>query len=90
MKRIDAISNQLAELNPLQLQLLDDSAAHAGHAGASSGGGHFRVRIVSAEFTGKNTITRHRMIYSALQRLMQDDIHALTIIALTPEESNSL
>lgn len=90
MKRIDAISNQLAELNPLQLQLLDDSAAHAGHAGASGGGGHFRLRIVSAEFTGKNTITRHRMVYSALQKLMQDDIHALTIIALTPEESNSL
>lgn len=90
MSRMTAIREQLAVLSPIQLQLVDDSAAHAGHAGARNGGGHFRVYIVSAAFTGKNTVSRHRMIYSALQKLMQDNIHALTITALAPEESNLL
>jgi BolA protein len=90
MSRMTAIRERLADLEPVELQLLDDSAAHAGHAGARGGGGHFRLRIVSAAFAGKHTVARHRMVYSALQNLMTGDIHALTITALTPEESNSL
>jgi len=59
---------------------------HAGHAGAREGGGHYVVRIVSAQFAGKNTVARHRMIYSAMGELMKREIHALTIQALAPNE----
>jgi BolA protein len=90
MSRIAAIREQLAALSPRQLHVVDDSAAHAGHAGAGSGGGHFRLHIVSDAFAGKSTVARHRMIYSALQKSMRDDIHALTITALAPEETNLL
>ncbi len=73
-------------LAPEDLRILDDSAAHAGHAGARSGGGHFNVRIVSANFTGKSLLQRHRMVHAALDDLMSREIHALSIKALTPEE----
>jgi BolA protein len=69
----------------------DQSALHAGHAGAKSGRGHFAVLIVSNAFTGKNPVERHRMVYRALDKEMQTDIHALSIKPLTPEEySNRL
>lgn len=73
------------ELAPLSLEILDDSAKHAGHAGAREGG-HFRVRIVSEAFRGKSTIQRHRMVFAAVGPLMKTDIHALNIDARTPEE----
>jgi len=88
MSRLELVRARLQVLDPLQFQLIDDSAAHTGHLGARDGG-HFRLSIVSAAFSGKNTVTRHRMVYSALQDLMQDGIHALTIVALAPEELNS-
>ena len=70
-------------LNIIQLDIADDSHKHAGHQGAiESGGGHFHVRIVSDDFTGKNLVARHRMIYSALKPI-KDKIHALGIKALT-------
>ena len=84
---IDQIRSRLASLAPSVLELEDDSALHAGHAGARSGGGHYRLTIVAAAFTGKNTVARHRMIYAALDDMMRKDIHALAIQARSPEES---
>ena len=71
---------------PEYIDIIDDSAAHAGHPGARSGGGHFNVVIVSQEFAGKSRLQRHRLVYSALAELMQKEIHALSIKALTPDE----
>jgi BolA family transcriptional regulator, general stress-responsive regulator len=76
------------ELAPLKLDITDDSAAHAGHAGAREGG-HFRVCLVSAAFRGRPQIERHRLVYAAVAPLLQGDVHALNIRALTPEEVTS-
>jgi BolA protein len=84
--RIAAMEAKLASLNPVSLQIIDESHKHAGHAGARDGGGHYVVNIVSAQFTGKNTVTRHRMIYSALGEMMKREIHALTLQAQAPNE----
>lgn len=70
-----------------QVELIDDSHLHVGHAGARDGRGHFRVRVVSADFAGLRTLQRHQLVYRALGELMQTDIHALGIVALTPEEA---
>jgi BolA protein len=72
---------------PTELDIEDDSAKHAGHAGARSGGGHFNVRIVSVEFSGKSLVERHRMVYAAMGDAMQSDIHALSIQAKSPDEA---
>lgn len=82
----DEIRLRLATLNPENIEIFDDSAAHAGHAGAASGGGHFEVTIVSAIFAGKKTLERHRMVYQPLADLIPSQIHALSIRALTPDE----
>ena len=85
--RLEAIRNQLiATFAPTECQLEDDSARHAGHAGASSGGGHYTLRIVSHHFEGQSRISRHRLVYDSLQGLMHSDIHALAITALAPSE----
>jgi BolA protein len=85
--RVEAIRSRLvAALAPDALDIEDESHRHAGHAGARDGRGHFRVRIVSAAFEGRNAIARHRAVYAALGDLMQTDIHALAIDARTPEE----
>ncbi len=76
-----------ADLEPLAIDLVDDSAMHAGHAGAASGGGHYRMRIVSARFAGLSRVARHRLVYDPLSDLMRHAIHALTIEALTPDEA---
>ena len=76
-----------AALAPDALDIEDESHRHAGHAGARDGRGHFRVRIVSAAFSGKSALARHRAVYAALGDLMQTDIHALAIDARTPEEN---
>jgi BolA family transcriptional regulator, general stress-responsive regulator len=73
------------ELSPVALEIIDDSAKHAGHAGAREGG-HFRVALVAEAFRGRSQIERHRIVYSAVAGLMGRDIHALNIIARTPEE----
>ena len=78
--------DRLASLQPLSIDITDDSAQHAGHAGARSGGGHFRLAIVSPRFAGIATMARHRLVYDALGSLMQREIHALSITAKTPEE----
>lgn len=69
-----------------RLEIEDESHLHAGHAGAASGGGHFKLTIVSPQFSGLNLVARHRAVYSALSRHIPKEIHALTITALTPEE----
>jgi BolA protein len=84
--RIAAIQQRLAVLNPVSCQITDDSALHAGHAGAASGAGHYRVSVVSEKFNGLKLIERHRLVYDAVGDLMQTDIHALAINALAPSE----
>lgn len=82
-----ALREQLTQaLHPHKLTLRDDSAHHAGHAGAKDGA-HFAVHIVSPQFAGIRTIERHRMVYAAAASLLAGRIHALQITALTPEES---
>ena len=79
-----------AALAPVaSIRITDDSAQHAGHAGASAGG-HFSVTIVAAAFAGKARVARHRMVYDALADAMQRGIHALAITAYTPEQFDSL
>ncbi len=71
---------------PQTLEIIDHSAAHAGHAGARSGGGHYHVTIISDAFTGKSLVQRHQLIYKALGDMMKQEIHALGINALSPSE----
>lgn len=71
---------------PAECQLEDDSARHAGHAGAASGAGHYKLRLISERFEGQSRISRHRLVYDCLRDLMHADIHALNIIALAPSE----
>lgn len=87
--RVAQIEQRLrTALAPQRLEIVDDSAKHAGHAGArESGGGHYNVTIVSAAFAGKNLIERHRLVYGALGELMHKDIHALSLQALSPDET---
>jgi BolA family transcriptional regulator, general stress-responsive regulator len=73
------------ELAPTSIEIFDDSARHAGHAGAREGG-HFRVTLVSAAFKGRPQLERHRLVYAAVAPLMGRGIHALNIVASTPEE----
>lgn len=79
-----AIEERLA---PDTLTVRDDSAAHAGHAGARGGLGHFYVHVVSGKFLGCSTLQRHRLVYEAVGTLMQTDIHALAIEARSPDET---
>ena len=74
-------------LHPLQIDIEDESHRHAGHEGARDGRGHFRVRIVAAEFAGLPLLNRHQRIYAALGELMRTDIHALAIDARAPGEA---
>ncbi len=82
-----ALRAQLAALDHSQLEIIDESHLHAGHAGAKGGGGHFRLNIVAACFAGKRTMERHRMVYDAVGDLMAGAIHALSITARTPDET---
>lgn len=85
-ERLERIRAALAQLDPAQLELIDESHKHAGHEGARDGRGHFRVRIVAAQFEGRAPLARHRLVYAALGDLMQTDIHALAIDARAPHE----
>ncbi len=83
----DIIKNKLTTtLNPSTIEIFDNSQAHAGHAGAQSGGGHYHVMIVSEQFDGKSLVQRHQLIYKALGDLMKNEIHALGIEAYSPTE----
>ena len=86
MDRVASIEQTLrATFSPSHLVVEDESALHAGHAGAA-GGGHFRVLIVSAAFEGQDLVARQRAVYAALGSAMKTDIHALALRTLTPEE----
>lgn len=85
MTRIERITAALeARFEDAHIEIEDESHLHAGHAGAATGRGHFRVRIASSAFVGLTPIARHRAVYAALGDLMQTDIHALSIDAQTP------
>jgi len=90
--RVEALRTALQkELAPVSLEIIDDSAKHAGHAGAREGG-HFRVVVVAEAFKGLSQLQRHRRVYAAVDSLMgkappELRIHALNIVARTPDES---
>ena len=80
--QVRAIEQQLnARLTPTQLEVLDESANHAGHAGANAQGfgSHFRVRIASPAFAGKSRVACHRLVYDAMQNFIDQGLHALAI-----------
>ena len=88
--RVELIEKRLREaLDPIKLEIVDDSQSHAGHAGAlESGGGHFYATIVSGAFIGKSLVQRHQLVYAALGDLMQTVIHAFSMKVLSPDEFN--
>jgi BolA protein len=86
--RVERITTLLQDLSPLSCQVEDESALHAGHAGAASGGGHYRLHLVSSRFEGLNRVSRHRLVYDCLGNLMKTEIHALALTLLTPAEAN--
>ena len=75
------------ELQPVSLEIIDHSHLHAGHAGAREGG-HFRVVLVADAFKGRSQLERHRLVYAAVASLMGQGVHALSIVARTPEEKS--
>ena len=79
-----------AALAPSELEVLDESHLHVGHAGARDGRGHYRVRVVSERFAGLRPVQRHRLVYEAVGDLMQTDIHALAVVAVTAAEAQAL
>lgn len=86
--RIDRMRSQLiAALQPSELEIGDDSHHHIGHAGARDGKGHYSVRIVAPCFAGLRPMARHQLVYRAVADMMQTDIHALSIVALAPDEA---
>lgn len=85
--RIATLRARLTEaLSPTEIEIIDESARHAGHAGAASGGGHYILHIVSEAFADKNLIQRHRLVYDAVGDMMHSEIHALSIQARSPDE----
>ena len=74
-------------LSPTELEIIDESDRHVGHAGAADGKSHFRVRIVSSRFEGAKPLERHRMVFDALQEMLETDIHALSVLAQTPDDA---
>ena len=88
MNRVDRIQELLTlGLSPVSLDIEDESALHAGHAGAASGGGHYRIRMISERFDGLAKVGRHRLVYDCLREMMQKEIHALAMTLLTPAEA---
>ncbi|HEY7384989.1 MAG TPA: BolA family protein [Beijerinckiaceae bacterium] len=78
-----------AAFAPARVAVEDDSARHAGHAGAQGGAGHFRVHIESQAFSGRGRLERHRMVYEALAAMLPGEIHALNIDARSPDDQPS-
>ena len=86
MHLTETIKTRLSILNPVNLEIQDDSALHAGHKG-NSGGGHFTVKIVSSQFSQKSQIMRHRLVYQLLTDLIPQQIHAISILAISPDDT---
>jgi BolA protein len=90
-ERVAKIRRELeTHIEPVELLIKDQSQLHAGHEGARDGRGHFDVTIVSEAFEGLKLIQRHRIVYDALRKLLETDIHALRIKAFTPSERQSI
>lgn len=86
-ERMQRIKSRIeTALAPTEIELHDDSAMHAGHAGAASGGGHYNLRVVSSRFEGLRLVMRHRLVYDSVHDMMHTEIHALAIVALAPSE----
>jgi len=86
LNRVERIRQLVQDrLRPEQLDIRDDSKAHAGHASAGSKG-HFHLRLVCSQFSGLTPLQRHRLVYETLAPLFDSDIHALSLIAIAPEE----
>lgn len=85
MSTVDAIKQALTSLEPAVIDIEDDSASHAGHAG-NTGGGHYNLLIVSQAFEGLSLLQRHKLVFAQVDALMQSQIHALSIRAKTPAE----
>ena len=82
------VARLTAALDPVDLDVVDESDRHAGHAGAREGGGtHYRVRVVSAQFERRNRVERHRLVYGLLEAEFADGLHALALIAKAPGEA---
>lgn len=78
--RTDIIREKLeTAFQPSKLEVIDDSAQHVGHAGASTGAGHFTVKIKAGTFEGKSLVAAHQMVYQQLNDMIGPDIHALSI-----------
>ncbi len=87
MDRVSRIRQILTEtFEPELVEVVDESHLHAGHPGAATGMGHFRINLVSSRFAGLRTIQRHRLIYDALSEMMKTDIHALAINARSTDQ----
>lgn len=85
--RVEKIKSRLQQsLQADRIEIIDDSFKHKGHEGAKSGGGHFNVIIIAKAFENKSLVQRHQLVYAALGDMMQSEIHALSIKALSPEE----
>jgi BolA protein len=77
----------ISALNPIKLEIVDESSRHAGHVGARAGGEtHFRVEVVAAAFQGKSRLERQRLIYAALKEEMSHQVHALSLVTRAPGE----
>ena len=87
-ERIEQILRETLAATVVEVE--DESALHVGHAGAASGGGHYRVTVISPLFEGKNRVQRHRMVYNALAAEMQRTIHALALTTLAPSQRESI
>ncbi len=81
------LRERLQALQPQALAIDDDSEKHAGHPGAASGGGHYRLHLVSHRFEGLPRLARHRLVYDSLGEMMQRDVHALSMVLQTPGEA---
>jgi len=86
---VERIRTLLAPLDPLELEIEDESHRHAGHPGARGGGGHFRLKVVSPRFPGLTRLQRHRLVYDCLACLIPGQIHALAMTLLSPDEAAS-
>ncbi len=84
---VERMRQRLQALQPQALAIEDDSEKHAGHPGAASGGGHYRLRLVSRRFEGLPRLARHRLVYDSLNEMMRRDVHALSMVLLTPAEA---